>query len=75
MSQKGSGRALVEGKKEPTQLDLVMEQVEGESLRALNCFQQLTEPSPPLFAVLLNYVHLPREKSRPVGRMVTIVLE
>lgn len=55
-------------KNKPTQLALVMEQVEGKSLRALNCFQQLREPSPPPFAVLLNHVHLPRVEPRPTGR-------
>lgn len=59
---------LVEGKKnKPTQLALVMEQVEGKSLRALNCFQRLRDPSPPPFAVLLNHVHLPTVEPRPTG--------
>lgn len=69
MSQKGNGRAFGgREKNEPTQLALVMEQVEGKSLRALKCFHWLTEPSPSPFAVLLNHIHLLRVESRPVGK-------
>lgn len=80
MSQKGNVRALVEEKKnEPTQLALVMRQeegqVEGKSLRTLKCFHQLVESTPPPLAVILSHVHLPTTESRPVGGMVTIVLE
>lgn len=50
-------------------------QVEGKSLRTLKCFHQLVESTPPSLAVILSHVHLPTVESRPVGRMVTIVLK
>lgn len=80
MSQKSNRKTFGgRGKNELTQLALVRGrrrgQLEGKSLRALKCFNQLSKPSPPPFIALLSHVHLPTVESRPVGRMVKIELE